>query len=89
MKKDEIDINKLYESHLEKINIFLDKLTIDNFDDFFDNEFTTAIISLYEHANNKEKDDIKYTNELELFEQKKKIFLEKKNPLKNKYFDII
>ena len=89
MKKDEIDINKLYESLFEKINIFLDKLTIDNFDDFFDNEFTTAIISLYEHVNNKEKDDIKYTNELELFEQKKKIFLEKKDPLKNKYFDII
>jgi hypothetical protein len=40
-------------------------------------------------VNNKEKDDIKYTNELELFEQKKKIFLEKKDPLKNKYFDII
>ena len=89
MQKDNIDEDKLYQCLFEKINNFLDKITNENSNEFLDDEFIIAIISLYDNVNNKKQNDLKGKTGLELFENEKNKFLEKINPLNNKYFDII
>ena len=84
MEKDELDLNQLYEKLFEKTEHYLDKIALDNSD--IDNDFISLILSLYEKINNKEP-DVKNKTPMEIFMIQKDKYLEKKDPLKNKYFD--
>ena len=88
IKKEESDLDKLYEFLFEKIDKYLDIITPDKLDDFLDDDFVNAILSLYQRINNKSP-DIKNKTDIEKFIIEKNKYLEKINPLKTKYFDII
>ena len=83
IKKEEAELNQLYENLFEKINNYLDTSN-----EYLDEELLFALLKLYERVNNKEP-KIKDKTGIEKFEIEKNKYLEKRDPFKNKYFDII
>ena len=88
IKKYKLDLFKLYEKLFEKIDNYLDKVNLDNSDEYLDTELISAICNLYENINNKNT-EIKTKSTMELFNIKRDKYLGKRNPLENKYFEII